>query len=217
MRLVVPLRKQRADSSYECGPACTSMIFNYYKEAMGIKEICKDMKVHKNMGTFGPQIGNYFLRNGFDVEIVSFNPFAFTNNDKRMKKKELIKRFELLRSKSKRKENKLGSRYYTEYLKNGGRVKVQIPNKKEIVSEIRKGRPLIALLTSRFLLGKKPGFNFHFCVVTGFDKKYVYVNDPLPSKVGGKQKYLFEDFIFGIHAASYGAIDNCSIIKIRKG
>jgi len=71
-------------------------------------------------------------------------------------------------------------------------------------------------MTTNFIYGKEPKFNFHFNIITGIDDKYVYVNDPLPDSRGGKKKYTKKDFFYGLYASAYGDLDNVSLLLVRK-
>ncbi|MDE1848374.1 MAG: hypothetical protein KGH61_05525, partial [Candidatus Micrarchaeota archaeon] len=203
--------------SYDCGPACAKMMLSYYGIERSIAQIKKRVRVHGKIGTFSPQLGSFFIKNGFDVQIVTFNPFIFTNRDRKgLSKVQLIKRFSELRKKLDKRDNKLACKYYIEYLRLGGRIRIRIPSKSDIEGEIRAGRPTIVPLTSKFLRWHKPRFNSHFNVVTGIDRKMIYVNDPVADSSGGRKTHNADDFMFGIYANAFGAADNCSIIKIRR-
>ena len=212
MKIEVPLIKQPKDT-VECGFACLNMLLEYYGEKSSIGELKKEIKITKE-GTFVPQIGSWLLEHGFDVEIVTLHPSLFTKKDIGISLREVKKRFEALTFKSEK--DKETSKYFIDFLDKGGKINVKIPNKTDIEEEINGKRPLFALLTSNFLLGSKPTFNFHFCVVTGIDDEFIYVNDPLWDKRGGKNKYLIEDFFYGLYASAYGCIDNACLVKVRK-
>lgn len=216
MKLDVPVIRQAKDS-VDCGLAVVNMIAAYHKKNPAFEKTKAQVKAD-DLGTYNPQLGSYLIRQGFDVEIVIFNPGIFTNNDKGKNKKHLAEHFEkLLKLKKSSRARKI-IRYFTKFLKDGGEVTVRIPNEKDIREEIRNKRPLIAALTSNFFLGNTPRYNFHFNVITGIDDDFVYVNDPLLGRRGGKHRYPISDYLFAIYASGQGDLenlDNQSLIKIR--
>jgi hypothetical protein len=215
MRLDVPLIRQKKDS-VDCGLAGLSMLMKYYGIDKSISELKKSIKTYEGIGTYAPQLGKYLIENGFKVEIVTMNPYLFTKKFKNKPKKELIKYFEEFYKKNKKESFKEPSRFFKEFLEAGGKLNLRIPDIDDIKKEISNKRPLGALITSNFLLYDKPSFNFHFNIITGIDNKFIYVNDSLPDKRGGKHKYKINDFMYAIYASAHGDLDNASIIKIKK-
>jgi hypothetical protein len=115
-----------------------------------------------------------------------------------------------------KKQEQQSLKFSLQFLKDGGKITVKIPTSKDIREEILAKRPSIALLTSNFLSSEKPRFNFHFNVISGIDANFIYVNDPLDDKRGGKHQYLIKDFIFGMHAATYNDLENPCLIKVQR-
>ena len=212
MKLNVPLVRQDKNSQ-ECGLAGLAMIFKYYNVPISYEKLKIELKADKT-GTYMPQLGSYLIQNGFEVEIISLHPKLFSLKDKN--KKSVLNYFTSLYKKIKLKQNKKVMSYFIKFLKDGGKIKVKIADKQDIITEIKNKRPICALLTSNFLYRKKPGFNFHFNLVTGIDNKYVYVNDPLWNNNGGKKRYKISDFFYGVYASCYGDLDNASLMKIKK-
>ena len=216
MKLDVPLVKQ-AEDSVDCGLAVVNMITSYHKKNITFAKIKSEIKTDK-LGTYNPQLGSYLIKQGFDVEIVTFNPGLFTNQNKGKSKKQLLDHLETLLKTKKGSGAKKVVRYFIKFLKDGGKLTIRIPNEEDIRNEIQNKRPLIAVLTSNFLLGETPKYNFHFNVVTGIDKNFIYANDPLPDRWGGKHKFPISDYFFAIYASGQGPVDNLdnpSLIKIR--
>ncbi len=213
MKLNVPVIRQPKDS-VDCGIAGAVMILQYYGIDKTFAQAKKEINVAA-IGTYSPQIGTYLINRGFDVTIVTLHPFLFTLADKKMNadaiKNRIIQREKTMKSADK----KLCMSYFREFLENGGKIKVEIPNLKHIKTEIYAKRPIGALLTSNFLKAKIPVFNFHFNIITGIDSKFIYVNDPLWNERGGKQRYTKEDFLFGLYASAAGDPDNASLILVK--
>ncbi len=213
MILNVPLVIQKKNSK-DCGLVGLEMILKYHGINKSIKDLKKYLKVDKS-GTYAPQLGSYMINNGFDVEIITLHPGLFTKKDEGMNKKDVLKRFEYFKSISKKRQNKKVLSYFIDYLNDGGKINVKIPDSMDIKEEIENKNPMGALLTSNFLNGDKPKFNFHFNVVRGIDKQFIYVNDPSWDKRGGRKRYLIKDFLFGLYSSSYGDLDNGCLIKFK--
>jgi len=58
--------------------------------------------------------------------------------------------------------------------------------------------------------------NFHASVATGMDDKYVYVNDPLPNKHGGKVKYKKDEFLYAMYGVLAADLDNSTFTLVKK-
>ena len=216
MKLDVPLVKQ-AEDSVDCGLAVVNMITSYHKKNITFAKIKSEIKTDK-LGTYNPQLGSYLIKQGFDVEIVTFNPGLFTNQNKGKSKKRLLDHFENLLKTKKVPQAKKVIRYFIKFLKDGGKLTIRIPNEEDIRNEIQNKRPLIAALTSNFFFGDIPRYNFHFNVATGIDNQFIYANDPLSDHRGGKHKFPISDYFFAIYASGQGPVDNLdnpSLIKIR--
>lgn len=211
-KLNVPLIKQGKDS-VDCGLACLLMVFKYYGHKKSLTTLKKDLKVHK-IGTYSPQLGTYLIKSGFEVELVTQHPALFTVYHRCLNQKDLLTNIKKLLE-IETKQNKTTLKYFVEFMKVGGKIRVKIPGVDDIQNSLKNNSPLIALLTSVFLTEKKPKFNFHFNVITGLSNQYVYINDPLSDKRGGKKKYLVNDFLFGMHASIYADLDNGSLLRIK--
>lgn len=207
----VPLFRQPKKSA-DCGPVTLQMLLHYYGKKKSRKQITNEIKVF-DVGTYAQQLGMYLLKKGFQVTLITLNPRLFLRNDQKIKKKELLKRFENL---AKNEKLKRGADFFVKYIEKGGKIVPKIPELEDIEKEIQSGRPVIALMTTNFMKGKKPDFNFHYNLVTGIDEKYVYVNDPLWDHRGGKNKYTRTEFLYGLYASAYGEADNASLILARK-
>jgi hypothetical protein len=214
MNLDVPLVTQKKDS-VECGLAGILMILKYYGVKKTYEELQREIKTDET-GTYSPQLGSYLIGLGFDVEIVTLHPKLFMLADKNLTQEEILQRFNLLHERVKSPKDKENIEKFTEFMKKGGKIKVKIPMIEDVKEEIDQKRPVCALLTSNFLSGKQPIFNFHFNIITGYDDKNIYVNDPLWDERGGKKKYAIQDFFYGLYASAYGDADNASLMKVKK-
>lgn len=228
-QLNVPLLRQ-GEGTTDCGPTCVSMILKYYGIENDVEEVTREIRrIDKKMilpadaFTYTPQLGLYFLKQGFEAEIVTFNPFIFNYTDRLSPNGALLKRMQDYWEKLKRRrkisiEIKRPAKFFVDFMENGGKVRVKVPDESDIREEIKSSRPLLALMTTNFLYKKPKGrsFNFHANVITGIDKTHIYANDPLANSNGGRKRYLIDEYIFGIHASAYGAPDNAALLKIKR-
>ncbi len=215
MNLSVPLVRQDKGSS-DCGVASIAMILEYYGIKKSIDELKKDIPLFKGVGTYTPELGLYLLSQNFEVEIVTMNPHLFNASFKNASKKKTLTHLKKKHEKMKGKEMKKCIEFFIKFIEAGGKLTVRVPNAEDIKEEIRNKRPLVVQLTSDFLSTAYLGFNFHYNVVTGLDKKKVYVNDPLWDTAGGRRAYEINEYLYAIHAAAFGEADNASIMKIKQ-
>jgi hypothetical protein len=213
MHIDVPLVRQPKDS-LDCGIAGMAMILQYY----GFKDDFLDIQneIPKDeIGTYAPQLGSFLIKKGFEVTIITMHPALFTLHDKDFSKDEFIERFENLMNKSDARNKKV-LMFFIQFIKDGGKILIKIPDEHDIKKEIAVERPVGALLTTNFMNANFPKFNFHFNLITGIDDEHIYANDPMWDERGGKKKYLKKDFFFGLYASSFGDLDNGCLILAKK-
>lgn len=214
MKLHVPLFRQPRRTR-DCGLAALRMLLSYHSRDASLEDRCNELSVDE-VGTYLPQLGSYLVGRSFDVEIVTMHPALFTSRDREADPKRVLERLEGVRRNAGSARRRKLLDHFIAFVQRGGRVRVKIPDEEDLREEITHGRPVVALLTSNFLTGRKPGVNFHFNLVTGIDEKSVYVNDPLPGLRGGRRRYSIQDFFFGIHASTLGDFDNGSLMKVDR-
>lgn len=214
MKLHIKVIRQD-ENSVDCNLVCDQMVLDYFGVNKTLEEIKKKIKLVK-IGGYMPQNGKLFQDFGFKTRIITQTPYIFTNQDRNLTKKQIYDRI-IERKDFFAKTNKYNAlRHFKDYLDSGGEIAVKIPNLSDIENNIAKGNPIICVYTSNFLKGKSPKFNYHAAVVSGIDDKFVYVTDPLWDYRGGEQKYLREDFLFGLWASSSPDPDNASLLVIEK-
>lgn len=217
MKLKVPLVSQ-PKKSVDCGIASVAMILKYYKIPISYSKLQKDIGVF-SYGTYAPQLGLYLLEHGFDVQIATLHPRMFNIGHKFKTKKQFIAHLNKVGKNLTEKWDKTALKFFIKFIEAGGIIDTQIPNEKIIEKEIKAGRPIISSLTHWFLFPSKypPRFTLHFNVVSGIDKKNVYVNDPDWGKpFGGKHRHNLRHYMYAIHASAQSAIDNACLILIKK-
>ena len=214
MKLDVPLVIQPKDS-LDCGIASTLMLLKYYGKKESLEGLKEGIQVHEN-GTYAPQIGSFLIRQGFEVTIITMHPKLFTLKDRQLANTQLLERFKTLLASATTERDKLVLNYFIKFIDDGGKMIVKIPGIEDIKREIDNGRPVGALMTTNFLNGAVPKFNFHSNIITGYDDRYIYANDPLWDERGGKVKYTYEEFLYGLYASAYGDVDNACLVLIKR-
>ncbi|MBN1792355.1 C39 family peptidase [Candidatus Woesearchaeota archaeon] len=214
MILNVPLVLQPS-GSVDCGIAGVVMLLDFHGVKASFDECKKAIPVDE-IGTYAPQLGSFLIQKGFDVTITTLHPRLFTKYDIGASQEQIAKRFEDIKGETSSAQDKKTLGFFIQFLKDGGKVEVKVPDANDITGEIKSGNPLCALLTSNFEYGIEPSFNFHFNIVTGISEEFVYVNDPLDDSRGGKKKFLKNDFFFGLYASAHADLDNACLIKVRK-
>lgn len=214
MKLNIPSIRQKQKE--ECGITCLAMLLNFYNFPENIDELRKKIKIYPWVWIFTPQLWCYLLKKWFKVEIISLNQHIFTLKDKKKSQKDLLKHFWILLKQAKNVHNKRSLKFFLEFIKLWGKINISIPSERDIQEEISNNRPIIALMTSNFLIATMPWFNFHFNLITGIDNKYIYANDPLPNNLGWQKKYPLNLYMYAIHSTAYADNDNAIIMKISK-
>ncbi|MFH0715113.1 MAG: C39 family peptidase, partial [Candidatus Diapherotrites archaeon] len=199
--------------SSDCGPASAAMLLTYYGITAGPESVRKAITRSKK-GTFIGQLGLFLMQKGFEVEIVGLNPAFFTKQSRKFSGNRLIQYLEKVREHQKSAKNKKALLYFVKFLQAGGKMRNEIPTEQMIRKELKEGRPVGALLTSNFLNEKKPKMNYHFNIITGIDRRHIYVNDPAWPPFGGRKKYSTNEYLYAIHVAVRGSL---LLVRPKKG
>jgi hypothetical protein len=210
-KLKVPLRLQGKQSK-DCGPVCVQMVLEYF----GIKKDLKNLqeKLHYiESGTTAYDNGSLLLDEGLKVTAVTAQPMLFPPDiAKSIKDNKDI--YEIIGKKAIH-----SPKYKTNldtlkvFLEKGGKMLIQIPNIKHICAAIDEGHPIIALLYGGALGSKEGGF--HFVVVTGYDAKNVFLNNPLPGS-SSQSKFPIDQFLYAVHSSTTADIDNGTLLIVSK-
>ena len=213
MQLDVPLFRQNEDSS-DCGPTCLRMLLAYHGQTVSYNDIASSF-VHVNSGVGIAQLGRYMLEKGFDAEIVLLNPHIFSFDmqglsDQALIKQHLIDRKAIVKTD----DHKIVAQHLIDFIDKGGTYRLKVPDADDIKYELSQKRPLISLMTTRYLHGLT-GFNFHFNVITGLSGDMISVNDPAWDICGGQHTLLLDTYLYAMHASAFGDLDNDSLLLIK--
>lgn len=210
-KLNIPLYLQ-APRSPDCGPVCVQMALAYFGVERDLPYLQKKLKYNK-MGTSAYDNGALLLDEGLKVTAVTAHPMLFPPDlAKNIKSTKDVSK--ILTAKAKQVPRyKTGLQTFEKFLSKGGTLKIEIPTEKHIHKAIDVKRPVIALLYGQAMGSNEGGF--HFVVVTGYDNKSVFVNNPYP-KSKKQTKYPMHQFLYALHTATTADIDNGTLLIISK-
>ncbi|MBI4087104.1 hypothetical protein HY416_03970 [Candidatus Kaiserbacteria bacterium] len=210
-KLVVPLYLQ-APKSVDCGPVCVRMVLSYFGIRRSLAFLQKKLHYDKT-GTSSYDNGALLLDEGLRVTAVTANPMLFPPDIVRsLKNKKHLQELITKKSKTTPKYKKC-LKTLEKFLEKGGNLIIEIPNAKHVRAAIDAKRPIIALLYGK-AMGSNEG-TFHFVVVTGYDGKHVFINNPYP-KSKRQWKCPMDTFLYAVHSSSVGYIDNATLLIISK-
>ncbi|OGC81615.1 MAG: hypothetical protein A2V81_05065 [Candidatus Abawacabacteria bacterium RBG_16_42_10] len=215
--LKIPTIKQH-DMSNDCGVACVAMIADYYKLDIAYTEIRKKLGVYA-WGTTTPQLGRFFLTQGFDVEIMGLHPALFQLDSSFSDQDELIDYLKKMRTVLKDGYDAISLDHFISFVKEGGKISVKIPTIQDIEAELEKNRPVLVPLSHWFLhkTNEPPRFSIHFNVVTGMHGAKFITNDPdFGDEFGGKHSLDKNILMYAIYISAKGGIDDACILKVRR-
>lgn len=194
------------------------MLLEYYGVPHDYKKLRKEIGVF-HFGTFMPQLGLYLIKRGFEIEIITMHPALFTLFTTFANERELVEHLTSVRKILPQKHDRIGLNFFLQFIQAGGVVTPRIPVTQDIQKEIDYNRPLLCSLTHRLLFKSelKPKFSFHFNIITGYNAKKIYVNDPdWEDECGGEREHAMQGYLYAIYANVHGFIDGASIMKIKQ-
>ncbi|MBP6924181.1 MAG: C39 family peptidase [Candidatus Pacebacteria bacterium] len=197
------------NKSSDCGPVSTQMVLNHFGKGMSLEEI-KAKMTYVPGGTYIYDNGLVVLRKGLSAELVTANPLLFKQEERVSLKNEQDVLKHLNSIKRKKNSKKSAITLFQDFIKNGGRVKVQIPTIEHIVKAIDNNKLIIGLLYGG-ALGRREG-GFHFIVVTGYKKGFVHINNP--GKRSRQGWFPEKDFLYALHSSTCVDVDNGSLLIV---
>ncbi len=167
--LRVPFKKQKLNDS--CFPASVDMVLRYYGDLVNEKKLAASTKLSEQDGSSDVKIGQVLLRKGYNVTTFWNGSMHQWNEEKSITR-----------------------RYKKEYKKS---LRLGLKRKKNATLSlikffIDKNIPVLAEVSANKFYGRKLDYT-HMVVVTGYDNRYFYINDP-NKKIGGKKKITMRKF-----------------------
>jgi hypothetical protein len=200
--LSLNIREQPDDVT--CGPTCLQAVYKYYLEEVTLTEVIKEVKQLRSGGTIAVQLGNHALKRGYQVTIYTYNLTTFDMSWFKGDVDIATKLRMQLSYKPKEKKLKTATKGYLKFLENGGEIKFEELTPAFLRSFLEKGIPILTGLSATYLYESPreigdfiiryddvAGYpSGHFVIINGFDKKQVFVADPLGvNPISEKQYY----------------------------
>lgn len=214
-----------------CGPTCLNGIFGYYQLKKPLSEVISAIPSLEGGGTLGVHLGNYALKQGFDVKIYSHNLQVFDPTWFSLSDKDKIAKLEAQVKSGKNTKTREASQAYAEFLGKGGGVDFQHLTPEFLYTVLLSHGPVICGLSATYLYQSKREWGDpiryddvngepqgHFVVLTGISNelKTVHVSDPLLQNPFGGLQYTTDTFQF-INAILIGVITyDANIIAIHR-
>jgi Peptidase_C39 like family len=199
----------QANKSPDCGPVCTQMALNHFGKGKKLEEI-KTKVNYVPGGTYIYDNGLVILKEGLKAELITSNPLLFKQEDRSILKNEKSVLKHLTAIKRKKNAKKQAIDIFQDFIKQGGKVKIEIPTLDHVKKALDQNKLIIALLYGG-ALGKKEG-GFHFVVVTGYKKGFVYINNP--GKKSRQGWFSESDFLYALYSSTCADVDNGSLLIV---
>ena len=202
--------------SFDCWLCCTQMISEQLFDC-DTETIKKSLHVYKNIGTFLPQIGCFFLNKQCNVELVGLNPHLFTVHDIWCSQSHCKDRIEDVYQKLLKRY--IGIKRFPKFMQAWWIIKPILITNDVIESALDLWMYIITNLTDCRLYNKwNPNYNFHFVCISWYDKEYFFVHDPLSLErlIQPYHPIKKEKLLYAIHAAAYWDVDNACCLFISK-
>lgn len=199
MKIEIKLDIQAQPDDETCGPTCLHSLYRHYGlEDVSFKQVRSSIRRLESGGTLAEILGCDALRRGFDATIYTyhlqmFDPSWFADDGLAHDPADLADRLaKQARAKKGDRRFRVSTRAYIEFVRLGGKVKMQDLTPGLIRGYLSDGVPIIAGLSSTFLYrtprevgsqhddirGEAQG---HFVMLVGYDgeAREVLVADPL--------------------------------------
>ena len=213
---IIPIRQP--EMSAECGIACSSMIANYYQMQLDYDAIKASIGLYK-WGTTTPQLGLFFLENGYDVEIIGCHPALFYKDSVFDSTDDMLQHLKNMRQILKDDTDKIALEHFINYIKAGGTMQIRIPTAADIDTAIALNTPVLVPVSHWFMHKNDmpPRYSIHFNVVYGSDNECFYVCDPdFGEPFYGQHRIDKQTFMYACYVSCKGGIDDGCVMIVRR-
>lgn len=217
-----------------CGPTCLHALYQYYNDAISLKQVIREVKQLKTGGTLAVMMGNHALQRGYQASIYTYNLNVVDPTWFKLPSRKMV--YSLKRQmafKFKRRKLRVASRAYIKFLEAGGKLLYAELDEKLVKGYLKKSIPILAGLSATYLYGTPREIPLnnkydsikgepvgHFAIINGYDgsSDSVYLADPMNPNPLKSQYYsvtfdrLINSIMLGI--VTYDA--NLLIIQPRK-
>lgn len=204
------------ESSNDCGPTTVRMILNHFGIQKSLAELKKNLYYYEH-GTSMYDNGVQVLEAGLKATLITSNPLLFTKRDRaQLKNKKLVAaHIDALLKKTPKdlRDYKKTLANFKKFLAKGGDVKIEFPTLAHITRALDAGHLVMPIVYPRAYSDEGDRI-FHTHVINGYDEKYIYFVDPLPSEK--KNKVAIADYLYALQVSTCVDIDNGSLLIVSK-
>jgi hypothetical protein len=178
-----------------CGPTCLHALYQYYGDAISLKQVVKEVKQLKNGGTLAVMMGNHALRRGYQASIYTYNLNVFDPTWFKLPSEKMINNLRRqMKYKVKRRRLLVASEAYIKFLEAGGKMLYHELDDNLIKGYLRKSVPILTGLSATYLYATPREISVsnkydsirgepvgHFAIINGFNSatEEVYLADPM--------------------------------------
>ncbi len=178
-----------------CGPTCLHALYNYFEDAIPLKQVIREVKQLKNGGTLAVMMGNHALKRGYRATIYTYNLNVMDPTWANLSTTKVIDNLRRqMRFKRKRRKLVVASKAYINFLRSGGKLLTAELDEHLIRGYLKKSVPIIAGLSATYLYGtprEVPATNKydsirgepvgHFAIINGYESEggRVFLADPM--------------------------------------
>ena len=206
VRLKVPLVHQPPKTPW-CGPACAAMVTRYYGVRASIDTIARELPILPT-GIDMAMLGAYFVRKGFRVTLKLW----YAQFQPRFRWLDSSRNEEAIRN-ALRTARRSGDDMYAwhaarlaKFVQCGGRLVMDSVQQRDIIKELRSGRPVILNYDHRTLRGYSRIQKGHYVVIVGSAGKKFLANDPADRSHAQPVGISAEQLLFACHIWKGGAL-----------
>ncbi len=178
-----------------CGPTCLHALYQYYNDAISLKQVIHEVKKLKNGGTLAVMMGNHALQRGYQASIYTYNLNVFDPTWFKLSSTKMIHNLKRqMAYKIKRRKLLVASRAYIKFLEAGGKMLYHELDDNLIKGYLKKSIPILTGLSATYLYATPREISVnnkydsikgepvgHFAIINGFDAdtEEVYLADPM--------------------------------------
>ncbi len=180
--IVLDVARFEQPDNLTCGPTCLAMIYRHYDRGQEVDEVIGKVRRNPDGGTQAVYLGISALRDGCRAVIYSYNFRVFDPTWSRLPPADLEGKLRARAAVVRSSRLRRTLRGYVEFLRLGGRVKLQDLDRSLLGGILARGRPILAGLSATYLYGTPREFDNryddvrgdpagHFVVISGYYPK----------------------------------------------
>ena len=197
----------RQPDNVTCGPTCLHALYQYFGDDIPLHRVIAETSFLEQGGTLGALLACHALRRGYDALIYTFDMQMFDPTWFRPGGPNLAERIQCQMEAKESSRLRIASAAYLDFLKLGGRLRMEDMTATLIRKYLKRSRPILAGLSATYLYqepresnpGSQPddvrGYpQGHFVVLCGYSEidRRVLVADPMQPNPFAKDQQKYE-------------------------